>query len=267
MKQIAYTIGTLVTNQQQYAEMRRSFEVHGFGTEDCEFLHIDNASTIQEGTQTDAFRGLNKLLNDASGRLVIFCHQDVLLDTEGRDVLEERLDELTELDSHWAVAGNAGATASGRGVRRITDKHGIDQHVGQLPERVVSLDENFIVIRNETRIGFSRNLTGFHMYGTDLCLIASIMGYNAYVIDFHLIHLGEGKKGPSFEVCETAFRRKWNTALRERYLQTPSTALLVTGSKVPSPITLLREKLHYMRARLRRSLSKRLPNRAKAPPR
>jgi hypothetical protein len=52
--------------------------------------------------------------------------------------------------------------------------------------RVFSLDENFIV----AHLGISRDLYGFHFYGTDLCLAAHTLCYNTYVIDLHLWHIG-----------------------------------------------------------------------------
>ena len=182
---VHYTIATLVNDRAQYDDMVSSFERGGFNGSDCEFLIIDNTGD----TQTCAFKGLNAALGSAKGRYVILCHQDVRLLDEGRPELDDRLEKLEALDPDWAVAGNAGGVKAGKVAIRISDPHGADQLVGALPARVVSVDENFIIVKRNSRVGFSNDLSGFHLYGADLCLNAQIMGWHAYVIDFHLAHL------------------------------------------------------------------------------
>ena len=160
------------------------------------------------------------MLDAARGDLVILCHQDVRLISDGRDQLEQRLAELDSLAPRWALAGNAGGAAPGKLAIRITDGHGHDVHVGALPLRVASLDENFIVVKGSARVALSGDLDGFHFYGADLCLVADTLGYSAHVIDFHLEHLSKGNKSASFHACERAFRAKWARALRPRWVQT-----------------------------------------------
>lgn len=221
-----YSIGSLVTNLEQYQAMRASFSALGFTPADCEFLYIDNTGTAQ----TDAYAGLNALLNAARGQIVILCHQDVRLIEDGRAALDNRLDALSARDPDWAVAGNAGGVSPGVLALRISDPHGRNVHVGELPERVTSLDENFIIVKRDARIGFSHDLTGFHFYGADLCLHAAQMGYSAYVIDFHLEHLSPGRKSDDFTACERAFHEKWARALSPRWLQTTCSLVRISGA-------------------------------------
>ena len=217
----SYSIGTLVNDRAQYDAMCASFKGGGFTGPDCEYLaSFDPAS---------AYGALNKLLAEARGQYVVLCHQDVRLLTDGRARLDQCLTDLEARDPNWAVAGNAGGLAPGELALRITDPHGRDRHVGRLPARVMSLDENFIVVRRDARIGFSRDLVGFHLYGADICLAADILGYRAYVIDFHLEHLSPGRKDATFAEAEFAFRRKWTHALRPRWLQTTCTLLHIGG--------------------------------------
>ncbi len=58
----------------------------------------------------------------------------------------------------------------------------------KLPIRVGSLDENFIVVKRQANLALSHDMSGFHLYGTDLCIIADILGRTSYVVDFHLCH-------------------------------------------------------------------------------
>lgn len=227
-----YTIATLVSDRAQYEAMRASFRSHGFGDDDCEYLFIDNTGPLQ----TDAYRGLNALLNAAAAPTVILCHQDVRLLSDGRSALDDRLRELGRKDSTWALAGNAGGVGPGKLALRISDPHGRNICVGELPAAVASLDENFIIVRREARIGFSRDLSGFHFYGADICLHAAQMGFSAYVIDFHLEHLSPGRKSEDFYAMEQAFIAKWAKALSPRWLQTTCALLRLSGAPTGSLI-------------------------------
>jgi hypothetical protein len=220
-----YSVGTLVTNLEQYAQMRASFAAHGFDGSNCEFLYLDNRGPEQTG----AYRGLNALLNAARGRYVLLCHQDVLLIGDGAAELERCLRDLDRRDPNWALAGNAGSPAMGTLAIRITDPHGADQATGVLPARVMSLDENFIVVNSAARVGCSVDLEGFHFYGADLCLNADLAGHSAWVIDFHIEHLSGGKKGADFYAMEAAFRAKWSRALRPRWMQTTCALMRLSG--------------------------------------
>lgn len=244
----AYTIGTLVTDKNLYAAMIASLQAGGFTAGRCEYLYIDNSAS----SGTGAYQGLNAILNAAKAPYVILCHQDVRLLTDTCEVLDQRLKQLTEKDPAWAVAGNAGGVCPGKLALRISDPHGENQHTGELPQRVVSLDENFLVVARDARIGFSHDLSGFHFYGADICLHAAHMGRTAYVIDFHLRHLSPGRKNQDFDLAEKAFRSKWSAALKPRWIQT--TCALVHISGAPG-----RSKLGHVIDRPLARLARRLP--------
>ena len=222
----AYSIATLVTKPAQYQEMVASFQAGGFHGCDCEFLYLDNTG----GNALSAYQGLNRLLDEADGERVILCHQDVKLLRDGRDQLDARLAELDAMAPHWALAGNAGGAGPGRLALRLTDPHGRDVHTGDLPAQVQSLDENFIVVRRAARLSFSRDLHGFHFYGTDVCLQAELAGWTAHVVDFHLEHLSSGFKSPDFYACERNFRDKYARAFRSRWIQTTCALLSISSS-------------------------------------
>jgi hypothetical protein len=225
---VTYSIGTLVNDHSQYDAMLATFRQKGFDASNSEFLHIDNTGP----EQTDAYSGLNLLLNRAQGKYVILCHQDVRLVDDGLSELDAALEDLERRDENWALAGNAGGAGPGRLVLRISDPHGEDTRVGDLPERVWALDENLIIVKRSARLGLSRDLSGFHFYGADLCLVADILGYSAYVIDFHLQHLSGGTKSAEFFAAEAAFRSKWSHALRSRWVQTTCALVPISGGRL-----------------------------------
>jgi hypothetical protein len=222
---IRFSICSLVTDLAEYAEMVSSFRDGGFGGTDCEFLYLDNS----RGNTFDAFAGYNLFLARAAGDYVILCHQDILLIGEGREALERRLAELDSLDPAWALCGNAGGTAGGSLALRITDPHGADQSAGAFPARATALDENFIVVRRESNLALSHDLGGFHLYGTDLCIVADMLGRSAYVIDFHLRHKSAGKTDGSFYAARKAAIAKYRRAFRTRWIRTTCTTFLVSG--------------------------------------
>ena len=221
---VTFTIATIVNDEVQYEEMRRSFCEGGF-TEGCEYIAIDNRT----GNLFDAYGGIRLLLARARGRFVILCHQDVRLIADGRRELVKRLEELDRIDALWALAGNAGGVQNGLALR-ISDPHGENQRKGDFPARAKSLDENFIVIRRSAMIAPSADLSGFHLYGADLCLQADLRGQTAYVIDFHLRHLGGGTMGRDYYACLEALEAKYARVLQPRMIQTTCLAPMITAS-------------------------------------
>jgi hypothetical protein len=217
-----YTIATLVNDEVQYLEMQASFRAGGFVEPDVEFVAIRGAAS--------AYSAYNAMLVSARGVFIIMCHQDVRLLDDGRATLDRRLAELSDNEPGWALAGNAGGIEPGRLAMRISDPHGRDRLFGELPARVVSLDENFIVLRSEAGLRFSRDLEGFHLYGADICLVADVLGWSAWVIDFHLEHLSPGRKDHTFILGEQQFRAKWSNAMRPRWMQTTCTLVRLSGN-------------------------------------
>ncbi len=224
-----YSICTMVTKIDEYLEMLSSFQNQGFTQSDCEFIFIDNMRDNVFG----AFQSLNLFLQTAAGRNIIICHQDIRLLKDGRDALDRRIAELDQKDPSWGVLGNAGADQDGRLVVRISDVFGEDQNTGQeYPQRVVSLDENFLVVKRSANLAVSNDVAAFHLYGTDIVLIAERLGYSAYVVDFHLRHLGLGRMDESFYTARRALMHKMQMTGRTRIVRTTCSDLLISGSRI-----------------------------------
>ncbi len=225
-----YSICTMVTDFAEYDEMCRTFLKSGFASPECEYLFIDNASN----NKLDGFAGVNFFLNNAKGRYIILCHQDVRIVYDDRRKLDAIIEKLNQDDQSWGVLGNSGGIGPGRHAVRITDPHGVDQNKADLPARVGSLDENFIVVRRDANLCVSHDLSGFHLYATDLCIIADILGWNAYVIDFHLHHLSVGVKGASFSPLRLDMIRQYKRKLSDRLVKTPTTIMYLSNSSTKS---------------------------------
>lgn len=227
---VRFSVCTLVTCADQYRRMVETFRAAGFADGDCEFLWLDNT----EGNALDAYQAFNLFLRSAQGRYVVVCHQDVELVHDDRAVLERRIAELDALDPRWALLGNAGGVRLGR--KAVCIVHGPDAESWTegtpFPARVQALDENFILVKAEANLAVSGDLGGFHLYGTDLCVLADILGYRAYVVAFRLYHRSVGTVDGSFREACTALEAKYARALRPRYVQTTIARLSLAGGRL-----------------------------------
>jgi FkbM family methyltransferase len=217
-----YSFCSLVSDPSLYMRMLSSFEAAGFDNKSCEFLFINNSSS----NQGDGYTGLNRMIAHARGKYVVLCHQD-LLAIDSKAVLDKRLAALETIAPDWGVAGNAGSDANGVLQIRITDKFTCNNHPETTPVKVSSLDENFIILRSEALLGFSCDLQGFHLYGTDIVTQAMLRGRSTWVIDYHLEHLGNATVNQSFEQCLTAIHNKYRKSFRSRTLDTTSARVAI----------------------------------------
>jgi hypothetical protein len=225
-----YSICTLVTNKEEYAEMVDSFIKAGFEELFCEYLYVDNSAT----NKYEAYLGINKFLSAAKGKYIIVCHQDILLNHDRIDKLEKCIDAINKQDPDWGILGNAGGVDFKKNVYKVGYKSGEIHTEGSLPAKVKSLDENFLLIKNEANLALSHDLTGYHLYGADLCLIARVIGYNAYVIDFLLTHKSLGNPDASFYKLKERFLEKYQRAFKGIFIKTTITRFFISGSPFKS---------------------------------
>ncbi|MBD8487294.1 hypothetical protein IFO69_00900 [Echinicola sp. CAU 1574] len=223
-----FSICTLVTDHTEYKEMKASCLKAGFGEDDCEYLIIDNST----GNSIDAYKGLNLFLQQARGEHILICHQDVIFHDDKRENLESCIKELYLKAPKWAIAGNAGrVNLKYLAINMTNGKSGETFREKDTPIRVMAVDENFMVVKNSANLALSSDLKGFHMYGADLCLLADILGYRSYVINFNLIHKSEGKLDKVFETAKTDFVRKYSKALRPRFMASTAARFYIGASK------------------------------------
>ncbi|QCR23492.1 hypothetical protein [Pontibacter sp. SGAir0037] len=223
-----FSICTIVNNQDEYYEMVQSFEKCGF-VDDCEYLIVDNSHT----NAFDAYKAIAGFFKQALGRYLIIVHQDVrCLDTKVE--LIKCLQDLTTKDPKWALCGNAGGNGYHAKVFHINND-GIIMLNEDLPAKVNSLDENLLIINRATNLTISGDLTGFHLYGTDLCIIADILGYTSYVIPFMVNHLSEGNLEALKEHIPD-FLYAYGKKLRSRYVETTCTRFYLSNTEFKNKV-------------------------------
>lgn len=223
-----FSICTLVTRKEEYQEMLASFASKGFDAEKCEFLHIDNSSHCE----FEAYEGLNTFLQKAQGKYVILCHQDILLHDNDKQDLLNIIKQIDQKDPNWAILANAGGINLKWIATHITEgATGVVRTEPDAPLRVRTVDENFIVVKKSANLALSRDLSGFHFYGTDLCLVAEVLGYSAYAIPFNLIHKSNGKTDASFFALNKQLKQKYRHAFRGRFMTTTFSRFYLSGNR------------------------------------
>jgi|SRR6218665_1042338 len=226
---LQYSICTLVTDEEEYTQMKQSFEHCGF-SEECEYLIADNTKE----NRFDAYTAINRFLRQAKGEYIIIVHQDVRC-IDPRPALQRILSDLTQQDPQWAACGNAGAMGYHRDVCYINNNGRIVTY-SNLPARVYSLDENFLLVRRSANIVVSSDLKGYHFYAADLCLLADYLGYSCYVIPFMVKHLSLGNLA-EMKKNKQAFLDAYGYKLRNRFIQTPSTKFILHRSSAENRIS------------------------------
>jgi len=221
-----FHVCTLVNDKAAYARMKSSFAAAGMDSARCRYSIFDNTG----GNQFEPYTAINEAIRGTVERYLVVCHQDVLMDRgDGFDRLVAELEALDRGDPSWAVAGNAGVTDRLSLVIRISDPCAADRREGCFADPVATLDENFLVIRPDSGVRCSTNLSGFHLYGTDLCLRARAARRTCYVLDFHLSHLSAGN--PDSEAYSESLRRlvaEWNHAFTFAFVPTMFTTVFLS---------------------------------------
>jgi len=223
-----FSFGTLVTNIEEYKRMVASAKSAGFDDKSSEFLYLDNSIE----NKYDGFSGFNHLNIQATGKYLIFCHQDIIFNDDDKNVLIERISEIETIDPNWGLIGNAGYTKNCHRAIRISDKNFDNITLGILPQRVVSLDENFMILNRASHIVASANMDGFHLYGIDICLNAKNFGYNSYVINFHITHTGAGSMGQHYEDTQKKFIQIVQQRKKTQILLPMCSQFFVSSSKI-----------------------------------
>lgn len=217
-----FSICTIVNDMEEYEVMKKSFIEKGF-IDNCEYIIADNC----KGNQFDAYQAIAHFLKIAKGEFIIIVHQDVRA-IDDRNTLNNCLTELQNKDSNWAICGNAGGRGYHQNILHISYPSHSDKSPG-LPVRVKTLDENLLVIKRATNITISPNLAGFHLYGTDICIIANFLGYSCYVIPFMIEHLSKGNI-TSLKKDEGNFINKYGEKMKIGFLQTTCTQFYLSNS-------------------------------------
>ncbi len=177
---------------------------------------------------TSAGLAYNKGLDEATGEIVVFAHQDVYLPKGWLEALEHEVAAVTAIDPNWTALGVFGVDASASHIGRVWSS-GLGRMLGEPLEEPVpamSLDELVLVVRRASGFRFDAKLPGFHLFGTDIVLSAHAAGRQCYVADIPVIHNSRPvlQLKADYSRAHSYMRRKWRHALPWPTLVAPLTA-------------------------------------------
>jgi glycosyltransferase involved in cell wall biosynthesis len=166
---------------------------------------------------TSAAAAYNAAIDKAKTDILVFAHQDAYLPDGWIAALRRTLDVLSTKDPNWAILGVWGVKNSGGGVGYLYCA-GLMEKLGNSFEDVVevsSLDEVVLIVRKASGLRFDERLSGYHFYGTDICLEAKRRGLKCYAISAFCIHNTNGYNLLPFGFWRSYLfiRRKWMSEL------------------------------------------------------
>lgn len=179
-------------------------------------IRLASEVILQTG-YSSAAAAYNAGIEKAKTDVVVFAHQDVYFPEGWIAAVQKALEMLSRRDPEWAVAGIWGVTSSGEYVGHLYCA-GLQRTLGSSAEDAIevrSLDEVVLIVRKSSGVRFDERLTGFHMYGTDLCLEAKRRGMRSYAISAFCIHNTNGYRMLPLDFWKGYFflRSKWKAEL------------------------------------------------------
>lgn len=185
---------------------------------DTEYLLINYSKN-----ELDCYKAIRLFLANNSCDLIIVSHDDIRFGKLNFKELAREISNIVEKDNKAILFGVAGCNRNHIGAGHFYD--GSMEHKWGFPDmgKVESLDEMFLVIRGGNGLTISEKLSGFHFYGTDLCLNAQKIGKSAYAIDFPITHVSAGKMDKAFFEARDAFENHLRNERNENIIRTTCT--------------------------------------------
>jgi glycosyltransferase involved in cell wall biosynthesis len=176
-------------------------------------LHVAHGHQLllQKGFSSAAL-AYNAAIEQATGDLVIFVHQDMYLPEGWLEQVQHSIARLSVTDPDWGVLGCWGAKADGEHCGHVYSSGlGILGGPFDEPTPVQTLDEIVLIVRAASGLVFDEALPHFHFYGTDICLRAAARGLTCYVIPAFCIHNTRQllQLPPEFYTCYQHIKKTW----------------------------------------------------------
>ncbi len=187
----------------------------------CDLHLMDNTS----GRFESAARALNLGASQATGKYVVFVHQDIdLLSARTLENLEKTLDELP----HMGIAGVAGKRKEREMLSNITNGTPPTPAGGErgvrisVPTRVQTLDECLFAIPRTVlqQLRFDEQVCdNWHLYAVDYSLEVHGLDLEAYVVPLEIYHRSTGRSVSS-DYYRSLFRLLRKHGKRYRWIHT-----------------------------------------------
>jgi hypothetical protein len=183
--------------------------------------------------QITCYEAIRLFISQATGDFILIIHDDVSFDGLNCSKLINELRRICELDPKAALFGIAGVSLTSYSsighFRDAAGEHKWGFHEGGLAS---SLDECFLVLRRDRGLSVSNELSGYHFYGTDLCINAREKGLASYVIDFPIIHKSTGSLNKNFFEARNQFEQHLQKKNIPRFVRTTCTVMYGGRNKI-----------------------------------
>ncbi len=188
---------------------------------------------------------IGKILSETYCDFEIVCHQDIrFISGFGKRQL---LGTLENIPDRTSVCGIAGSLLSGQWKSNVLD--GIQWPEGDVTfteciGNVSHVDECFICFVTKNKTSVSNGLSGFHCYGTDVCLNALQRQYKTVLLPFRIKHLSTGNFDHRFNESLKAFESMWsNRALG--YAQREGACILAPSVHIRRLLSRVRVRRYF----------------------
>jgi hypothetical protein len=215
-----FSVCILYRNQYLFDKLVAELKCNGF-VKEVELIAINNAENAW-----DSYRAIRYFIEKSQTDYVLICHEDIEFKQLTFDQLTLAVQSAVRHDERAAVFGVAGISRkSNRGCGHFYSKRGEEKWGIQDHGRAISLDECFLVIRKNSGVTVSEDLSGFHFYGADLCINSERAGFTNYVIEYPIAHYSEGTLDGSFFKARDAFEEHLKVIDYRGFIQTTCTFL------------------------------------------
>ena len=174
-------------------------------------------SVILQRGYSSAALAYNDALEKATSSIVVLAHQDVYFPNGWLSRVQQTVARIEETDPHWGVLGVWGVTKTGNHAGHVYCG-GLQRELGCIFDGAIpvrTLDEVVLIVRQSSGLRFDPGLTGYHLYGTDLCLSAAASGFGCYAISAYCVHNTNGYKFLPVQFWRDCLylRAKWQSEL------------------------------------------------------
>lgn len=219
----------------------------------------DHVPLITERGYRSAGMAYNAGLDKVTADIVIFAHQDVYLPRGWDKKLLSTVHALELNAKNWGILGVIGVNENGDMVGTAWST-GLGYEIKaeiSVPAAVGSLDEIVIVLRRGTGLRFDEDLSGYHLYGTDIVQNALQSDFGAYVFNGPVIHNSNPKKAQGFVfVLDRSYVKAYRYLQRKWKNKLPIVTLIVPITKSGWPLLMKLayqgKKYCYRRATIRK---------------
>jgi hypothetical protein len=179
-------------------------------------IYNNELIVINEFSLQYACVSLNTAIETSRNDIIVFVQADVYLPIYWDIKLHEIIHNIEETNLNWGILGIFGVSKNKEFVGHVYS-NGLQKELGKHnpPIEAMAIDETLFVLNKRTGIRFDDDFPYLYLYGNDLLIKASDLGYKSYIISNFLVHNSvtairyqkNGLKSVEY------FRRKWPNKL------------------------------------------------------